>query len=246
MPSYATPDVYHNLLLLVDRCYKHEAFSEYAHLFLQWRRRLSSILQSFGPIDLKSSLFSSTHPNQTRRIGKPPVRPIRSSNPYQSTSVSLSKYNSEPQNNYFNESNYNRHPTRSPPHQLSSTYEESSDVNSRMTNPSNNQGAYFVNQNHQPLSRKASLIPPSVEQKMKLCKTHSDPHRIRQQNSSQPSNRPHQNLVRMISTPYSQQPRQYISRSPPASVMDTLEVPVIKKCHSDNESTNIRNRIRHE
>lgn len=229
LPSYATGDVYCSLLLLVDRCYKHEAFNEYAHLFLQWRRRLSNIIQSFGRLDFRS--------NPTRRSLKSSVRPMKSfAASSQSSAVTLSKYNSEPQNNSHSDSNFNAYPSRSPPH-LSSTYEESPDMISRLgSSPNNNQGAYLVNQNHQRLARTSSIIPSGGDQRMKLCKTYSDPHKIRSHNLAQPTIRPPQNLVRMTSSPYSHQPRQYISRSPPASTMDTLEVPSMKKCHSDNES----------
>lgn len=156
----------------------------------------------------------------------------------QSSAVGLSKYNSEPQNNCHSDLTFNRYSTRSPPH-LASTYEESPDMIPRLATSPNHQGAYLVNQNHQPLSRTASIIPSGGDQRMKLCKTYSDPHKIRS-HLAQPTNRPQQNLVRIVSNPYSQQPRQYISRSPPVSTMDTLDVPSIKKCHSDNESKRIQ------
>ena len=199
---------------------------------MQWRRRLSNIIQSFGRLDFRS--------NSIRRPTKPSVRPMKSfAASSQSSAVSLSKYNSEPQNNCHSDSTFNRYSTRSPPH-LSSTYEESPDMIPRLATSPNNQGAYLVIQNHQPLVRTASITPSRGDQRMKLCKTYSDPHKIRSQNLAQPSIRPQQSLARIVSNPYSQQPRQYISRSPPVSTMDTLEVPSIKKCHSDNESKRIQ------
>lgn len=242
LPTYAAPEVYHSLLLLVDRCYKHEAFNEYAHLFLQWRRRLSNLLQSFGRIDYKPNQPLFAHTVQARRSTRPSVRPMKSSSAayhsnYSSNSVTLSKYNSEPQNNYFNESNFIRHPSK-PSNLIYPTNEESSDVNQlRTSTPSTNQGAYLAENQHSMLSRKAS-IDPSGEHKTKLCKTYSDPHKTRLQHLPQTSIRSQQNLIRMISTPYSQQPRQFTSRSPPTATIDTFEVSPIKKYHSDNEGAN--------
>jgi hypothetical protein len=60
LPLHASLDVSHSLLLLVDRFYRHEAFNDYAHLFLQWGHRLSNILQSFGKIDYKSNQSTFT------------------------------------------------------------------------------------------------------------------------------------------------------------------------------------------
>jgi len=55
------------------------------------------------------------------------------------------------------------------------------------------------------------------------------------QSSIRPQPVQQQSLFRMISTPYSQQPRQFISRSPPTSTMDTLSVSPIKNSYSENE-----------
>jgi hypothetical protein len=165
---------------------------------------------------------------------------MKSSSPYcpnqSPNSISLAKYNSEPQNNQFIDPNLIRRPNRSPT-LVYPTNEEST--------PPMNHGAYLLNHQHQALTRKASIDPHGENNnhnRTKLCKTYSDPHKIRSQNLPQTNymqstNRSQQNLIRMGSTPYSQQQRPFISRSPPTSTMDTLGVSPIKKCYSDNANS---------
>ena len=232
-----------SLLKLVDCCYKHEAFNEYTHTLLQWRRRLSTASQPLAKVDFKASQPAFGHSFQQRRSIKPSVRPMMSSSAvqhqnYLSNSVPLSKYNSEPQNNQYIDPNLIRRPNRSSTLAYP-TNEES--------NPAANHGAYLATHQHQALTRKASIDPHSENNhhnnnRAKLCKTHSDPHRMRSQNLSQTNhmqsaNRLQQNLIRMVSSPYSQQQRPFISRSPPVPTMDTLTVSPIKKSYSDNENT---------
>ncbi len=229
LPPQSSHETYINLLKLVDSCYRHEAFHEHAHLFLQWRRSLSAASQSLTKVDHKPNQPTFSHAFQQRRSIKPSVRPMKSTstvyNPNYPPHVQLSKFHSEPQNNQYIDPSLIRRPNRSP------TLESS---------PPNNNGAYLANHQHQALTRKASIDPQGENNnnnKTKLCKTYSDPHRIRMQNLSQTnhiqsSNRSQQNLIRMISTPYSQQQRTFISQSPP---MDTFGISPIKKSSSDNE-----------
>jgi hypothetical protein len=235
-------------LSLVDRCYRNEAFTtDQVHLLLKWRRRLSNLLQSLGQIDCKPNQPTFV---QQRRSIKSSVRPMKSSSSiyhsnYPSNSTGLSKYNSEPQNNSLIEPNLIRRPTRSPT-LIYPTNEESNDLNiqtsfsSVTSNPQRHDGAYLANNQHQALTRKASIDPygeANRNNRNKLCKTFSDPNKIRFQNPNTQMNhiRSQQNLIRMISTPYSQQQRQFTSRSPPTSTMETLSVSPIKKCYSENE-----------
>ncbi len=237
LPSHAPVDTYRKLLSLVDCCYRHEAFNEYADRFLQWRRRLSNALQSLAKIDYKPNQLTF---GQQRRSIKPSVRPMKTFSAahhpnYPSNSIPLAKYNSEPQNNQFIDPSLIRRPNRSPT-LMYPTNEEST--------PPTNHGAYLANHQHQALTRKASIDPHgenNVHNRTKLCQTYSDPHKVRfqnfqQTNHIQSSNRSQQNLIRMVSTPYSQQQRPFISRSPPAPTMDTLAVSPIQKSYSDNEN----------
>ncbi len=250
LSTHSSPEICYSFVLLVDRCYRNEAFiadQAHVHLLLKWRRRLSNLLQPLGKIDYK--------PNQItpRRSIKPSVRPIKSYSNYSSNSIPLSKYNSEPHNNNLIESNLIRRPIKSPTLNYP-TNEESTDSNlqtsfsSIISSPQRNNGAYLANNQHQTLTRKASIDPygetntNNNNNRTKLCKTFSDPNRVRFQNPTQmnymkSSIRPQQqSLFRMISTPYSQQQRQYVSRSPPTSTMDTLSVSPIQ--NSDDQRRN--------
>lgn len=220
------------------------------------------MLQTLGKLDYKSTPLTTFHSVQPRRSIKSSVRPMKSvtstyySN-YSSNSIPLSKFNSEPQNNNINliDPNCIRRPNKSPT-LMYPTNEETMDCNiqtsfsSITSTPQRHNGAYLAENQHQALTRKASIGPygeanthnnNNNNNRTKLCKTFSDPNRVRYPNGFQSPIRPpyqqqQQNLVRMISTPYSQQQRQIISRSPPSSTMDSLAVPPIKKCHSDNET----------
>ncbi|UJR15208.1 hypothetical protein I4U23_002167 [Adineta vaga] len=255
-------DISNNLLGLFDRCYRHEAFIDnQRYLLLQWRGRLSSMLQSTGKIEFKK--IQSVHSyTQQRREGKPPIRPMKSTSVlyhqnYSSPSVSLAKYNSEPQNNSLMELNFSRRPNKSPTY-MHPTEEESNDSTNFQTSfsgltstPQRNNGAYLANNQHQALSRKASIDPhgeTNTHSRTKLCKTFSDPNRIRFYNPSQlshiqssssirPQQTPPTGLFQMISTPYSQQQqRQFISRSPPSSINDTSASP-LQECYPDDEQS---------
>jgi hypothetical protein len=191
---------------------------------------------------------------------------MKSYSNYSSNTIPLSKYNSEPQNNNLAEPNLNRRPNKSPTLNYP-TNEESNDHNLQTTftsitsTPQRNNGAYLANHQHQVLTRKASIDPygeantnlnpnnnnNNNNNKTKLCKTYSDP-KARFQNPTQINHirsQQQQNLFRMISTPYSQQQRQFVSRSPPTSTMDTLTVSPIKKCYSDNEKSNYCGKKKH-
>jgi len=204
------------------------------------------MLQSIGKPDYKPNQITPFHSIQPRRSIKPSVRPMKSTSStyysnYSSNSIPLSKYNSEPQNNLI-ESNLIRRPTKSPPLNYS-TNEESTDLNLQTSFSQRNNGAYLANNQHQTLTRKASIDPygetnTNNNNRTKLCKTFSDPNRVRFQNHTQmnymkSSIRPQQqSLFRMISTPYSQQQRQFASRSPP-----TLSISPIQKSYPENENS---------
>jgi hypothetical protein len=260
LTPHSSTDICHSFMSLIERCYKNEAFTtDQVHLLLKWRRRLLNIFQSVGKNEYKPNQSTFIHSIPQRRSIRQSVRPMKSSSStyysnYSSNSIPLSKYNSEPQNNNLIESNLIRRPTKSPT-LIYPTNEESNDLNlqtsfsSITSTPQRNNGAYLVNHQHQALTRKASIDPygetnTNNNNRAKLCKTFSDPNRIRFHNSTQinhmqSSIRPQpvqqQSLFRMISTPYSQQPRQFISRSPPTSTMDTLSVSPIKNSYSENE-----------
>ncbi|CAF0991050.1 unnamed protein product [Rotaria magnacalcarata] len=259
LTSNSSPDIGNSLLGLFDRCYKHEAFTDdQRHVLLQWRGRLSNMLQSLGRIEYKTIQHALSHLSQPRRTGKAHLRNFRSStgifnSNHSSNSIPLSKFTSEPQNNNFNESNLIQRPNRSPT-QIYPTHEEQTQAylqasfSCLTSTPQNNDGAYYVNNHRQALTRKASINPydeSNTNNRIKLCKTFSDPNRIRFYNptqmnhmllpasTSQPVQQP--NRFRMISTPYSQQQIQFISRSPPTT--GTMDVPPspIKKCFTENE-----------
>ncbi|CAF1158366.1 unnamed protein product [Rotaria sordida] len=255
----SSPDISNSLLGLFDRCYRHEAFTDdQRHILLQWRRRLSNTLQSLGKIEYKTIQSAFIHTSQQRRPGKPPIRPVKSSTNtyYPNHSISLVKNKSEPQNNNnFIESNLIQRPNKSPT-LIYTTNEDTNDMYLQTSftgitsTPQRNNGAYLANNQHQALTRKASINPydeTNTNNKTKLCKTFSDPNRIRffnttqinhMQLSSSQSNQ-QQNLFPMTSTPYSQQQRHFISRSPPTSTtMDITSSSPIKKCYSDNERPN--------
>ena len=251
--SSSSSEICNNLLGLFDRCYKHDAFTvDQRYHLLQWRGRLSNMLQSLGKIEYKTIQSVYSHPAQQRRMTKPSVRPVKSStgayySNYSSNPVPLSKFSSEPQNNNLLEPSLIRRPTKSPT-LIYPTNEESIETNLQTSfscitsTPQRNNGAYLANNQHQVLTRKASIDPygeANKNDRNKLCKTFSDPNKIRFANPTQINQmKSHQiqqqNLFRMISTPYSQQQRQFISRSPPSSNLDTSTSP-IKKCYSDNE-----------
>jgi hypothetical protein len=211
------------------------------------------MLQSLGRIEYKAIQSVYSHTAQQRRATKPPVRPSKSATgvfypSYPPNAIPLSKFSSEPQNNNLNEPNLIRRPTRSPT-LIYPTNEESNENNlqtsfsSITSTPQRNNGAYLANNQHQALTRKASIDPygeSNTNNRTKLCKTFSDPNKIRFGNSTQINQiknqqMQQQNLFRMISTPYSQQQqRQFISHSPPTSNMDTSVSP-IQKSYSDNE-----------
>jgi hypothetical protein len=224
------------------------------------------MLQKLGKTDYKTIQSASSHPLPPRRGSmKPPIKNSKSSSAtyhpnYLSSSISLGKYNSEPQNNNSMESNIIRRPTKSPT-LVYPTTEESNETNNyhssfnpMTSTPQRNHGDYLANNQHQTLTRKASIDPygetNNNHDKNKLCKTFSDPNKIRFFNSThnnmqlastrsqqhqQQQQQQQQSLFRMISTPYSQQQRQFISRSPPTSTIDSSSP--IKKCYSDNEGS---------
>ncbi|CAF3134917.1 unnamed protein product [Rotaria sp. Silwood2] len=260
----SSPDISNSLLGLFDRCYRHEAFTDdQRHILLQWRRRLSNTLQSLGKIEYKTIQSAFIHSSQQRRTGKPPIRPVKSAtNTYYPNnilnSIPLSKNKSEPQNNnnnnHFIESNLIQRPNKSPT-LIYPTNEESNDIYLQTSftgitsTPQRNNGAYLANNQHQVLTRKASINPydeiNSNNNKTKLCQTFSDPSRKRFNNSTQinhmqisSSSIQQQNLFRITSTPYSQQQRHFISRSPPTSTTMDISSSPIKKCYSDNETSN--------
>ncbi|CAF3195656.1 unnamed protein product [Rotaria socialis] len=254
----SSSDIGNSLLGLFDRCYKHKAFTDdQRHVLLQWRGSLSSMLQSLGRIEYKTIQHALSHASEPRRTGKARLKNFRSStgifnSNHSSNSIPLSKFTSEPRNNNFNESNLIQRPNRSPA-QIYPTHEEQNQAylqtsfSCLTSTPQNNDGAYYVNNHRQALTRKASINPydeSNTNNRTKLCKTFSDPSRIRfynpthvnhmllQASTCQPAQQ--QNLFRMISTPYSQQQIQFISRSPPTT--GTMDVPPspIKKCFTEN------------
>ena len=259
-------DICNSLLGLFDRCYKHEAFIDaQRHVLLQWRGRLSAMLQTLGKIEFKKIQSTYNH-TQQRRDGKLSVRPTKSTiglyhASYSSNSIPLAKFNSEPQNNSLMDPGFPQRLNRSPT-QMYPTVEEPHDSNSLQTafanltsTPQRNNGAYLANNQHQTLIRKASIGPygeASSHDKPKLCKTVSDPNRARFYNPSQVPNmqlssmRAHQapqhSLFQMISTPYSQQQRAFVSRSPPTSTTDTSTSP-IKECFPDDERSDYYGKI---
>ncbi|CAF3675359.1 unnamed protein product, partial [Adineta steineri] len=110
--------------------------------------------------------------------------------------------------------------------------------------PQRNNGAYLVNNQHQALTRKASIDPYSdhnSNNKTKLCKTISDPSKIRFYNPTQMNHMQfssirsqQQNLFPTFSTPYSQQ-TQFPARSPPTTTTTDTSTSPIKECYPDNE-----------
>ncbi|CAF1056677.1 unnamed protein product [Adineta steineri] len=114
-----------------------------------------------------------------------------------------------------------------------------------------NNGTYLAANQHQLLTRKTSIDPygeTNSEDKSKLCKTYSDPNRIRFYNPNQQTSNhlqisSQQTNYRLTSTPYSQ--RQYLSRSQPSStnsnhLYDTDLIPEspIQKSFSAKETSN--------
>jgi hypothetical protein len=122
------------------------------------------------------------------------------------------------------------------------------------TTPQRNNGAYLAANQHQLLTRKTSIDPygeTNLEDKTKLCKTYSDPSKIRYYNPNQMPNfqssthfqlSPQQPTYRMTSTPYP--PRQYLSRSQPTptngnNLFDSgiINQSPIQKSYSDREAS---------
>jgi hypothetical protein len=117
--------------------------------------------------------------------------------------------------------------------------------------PQRPNGAYLAANQHQLLTRKTSIGPygetNNPEDKTKLCKTYSDPSKIRFYNPTQMANiqtqmSPQQTNFLMTSTPYP--PRQYLSRSQPTPadsnhLFDTnlINQSPIQKCFSDREAS---------
>lgn len=250
-----SPEVGNSLIGLFDRCYKHEAFTnDQRNVLLQWRGRLANLLQSLGRFEYKTVQSTLNHSSSQRRPGKQPVRNTKSSivsyyTNHSSNSIQLSKFKSEPQTNNYSDANLLHRQNRSPPTVVYANNDELNDsfgqtsFNCLTSTPQNSTGAYVIPQQRQPLTRKQSINPydeTNTNAKTKLCKTYSDPNRVRFFNSTQINNmqlsasQQQQNLFRIISSPYSQQ-RNYVSRSPPTS--NTIEIPSspIKKCFSDTE-----------
>ena len=129
-------DMCNQLLGLFDRCYKHEAFSvEQRHTLLHWRGPLCNKLQQSGRLEYKSMQSSALNRRMQLKpqssigtinsiqINKPPVRNVKSTLPYHSSSIPLSKQckteslNQDAINNYNNNStdlNVIRRPMKSP------------------------------------------------------------------------------------------------------------------------------------
>jgi hypothetical protein len=118
--------------------------------------------------------------------------------------------------------------------------------------PQRPNGAYLAANQHQLLTRKTSIgpygEPNNPEDKTKLCKTYSDPSKIRFFNSNQMANiqtqiSPQQPNFLMTSTPYSS--RQYLSRSSQLTPTDSnhlfdtnlINQSPIQKCFSDREAS---------
>ena len=117
--------------------------------------------------------------------------------------------------------------------------------------PQRNNGTYLSANQHQLLTRKTSIDPYNEinsEDKTKLCKTYSDPSRIRLHNPIQNINQHHsqisspQTAYRLTSTPYP--PRQYLSRSQPTPIDSNnlfdshfLHESPIQKSYSDQEAS---------
>lgn len=233
-----SPELGNKLLGLFDCCYRHEAFTvEQRHLILQWRGRLSNSLQKLGKIEFKAISSVSSHPVPPRRSTKPPVRGVKSSsavypsnNP--TTSNPLTHYISDHQSKYsLMDSSTIRRPGKPPVsnHPSSLEAEENNKNNSRypptftsmVSNSQRGTGAYLADHQHQALVRKPSMHPyvENNANKTKLCKTFSEPNKIRFHNPSQINSLPlstmnsQSNHYRMmISTPYSQQ--QFLTSSP--------------------------------
>jgi hypothetical protein len=114
------------------------------------------------------------------------------------------------------------------------------------TPPQRNNGAYLAANQHQLLTRKTSIGPYgeiNSDDKTKLCKTYSDPSKIRYYNPlhSQISP-PQQTNYHLTSTPYP--PRQYLSRSQPAPAnsnnsfdSNLMNQSPIQKSYSDKEAS---------
>lgn len=118
--------------------------------------------------------------------------------------------------------------------------------------PQRNNGAYLSANQHQLLTRKTSIGPygeTSPDDKPKLCKTYSDPNRMRFFNSTQmnPTTQPsvtpqQQSNYLMTSTPYLT--RQYLSHSQPSSTNSNqlfephvIHQSPIQKSYSDREAS---------
>jgi len=243
----SSSDICNSLLGLFDRCYRHEAFTNtQRHLVLQWRGRLSNMLQSLGKIEYKTIQSAFSHTSPARRMTRPFMRPMKSlsTQHHSNYSTQLTKYNSEPQHNNLMDLNLIRRPNKSPT-QIYPTKEDSNDINLQTSfscltsTPQRNNGAYLANNQHQTLTRKASIDPYGETNKTKLCKTSSDPSRIRFSNPNHMQLSPmrshqsqKQNLFHMISKPYSHQQRQ-----PPTSMIDSSTSP-IEECYPDDERSN--------
>jgi len=127
--------------------------------------------------------------------------------------------------------------------------------NYNTSTPQRNNGAYLSANQHQLLTRKTSIGPygeTNLEDKTKLCKTYSDPSKIRYYNPTQNPNfqlstqsqisPPQQGNYRMTSTPYP--PRQYLTRSQPAPTNGNhlfdpglINQSPIQKSYSDKEAS---------
>ncbi|CAF4261093.1 unnamed protein product, partial [Adineta steineri] len=151
-------------------------------LFVQWRGRLSAMLQSLGKIEYKTIQPTFSHTPQHRSI-KSSIRSMKISlglyhSNHSTNPVPLMKFNSEPQHNSLMETNLIRRPNKSPIN-IYSTTEETNEVTSIQASfscitstPQRNNGAYLVNNQHQALTRKASIDPYSdhnSNNKTKLC-----------------------------------------------------------------------------
>jgi hypothetical protein len=113
-----------------------------------------------------------------------------------------------------------------------------------MSTPQRNNGGYLAANQHQLLTRKTSIDPyddTNGEDKTKLCKTYSDPSKIRYYNPNQHSQiSPQPTTYRLTSTPYS--PRQNLSRSQPTDpnhLFDSnfIHESPIQKSYSDKEAS---------
>ncbi|CAF3737782.1 unnamed protein product [Rotaria sp. Silwood1] len=107
------------------------------------------------------------------------------------------------------------------------------------SNTNNNNNTYLSTNQHQLLTRKKSIDPYgeiNSNDKTKLCKTYSDPNKIRSYNTKQTSSSSsQQSTYGMTLTPYSSQ--KYLINTPISTTINSNNELLIQKSYSDTNSS---------